>query len=396
MIPRTQLLERIQLALSRSKSVALVGPRQVGKTTLARQFLPSKHPNYFDLENPVSRVRLEQPMTALEALEGLVVIDEVQLAPDLFPVLRVLMDEKPDNGQYLILGSASPRLLQQGSESLLGRLEVIEIGGFDLYEVGVDQQSTLWRRGGYPRSFLAGSEDDSLAWRANAIQRFVGQDLAQLGFNVPSPAMLRFWTMLAHYHGQIWSASDPARSLGVGESTVRRYLDFLTQTYMIRQLQPWHENLGKRQVKHPKLYFPDTGLLHALLGIRSEADLLTHPKSGASWEGFALEQIIRTVRPDEAYFWATHNGAELDLLLFKNGQRLGYEFKRSDAPKLSASMRSTFADLGLSSLEVIYPGHVGYALADGITVRPLSDYARLELRRRLTHPSSSVSPRDRD
>lgn len=380
MIPRTQLLERIHLALSRSKSVALVGPRQVGKTTLAREFLSSKHPNYFDLENPVSRVRLEQPMTALEALEGLVVIDEVQLAPDLFPVLRVLMDEKPDNGQYLILGSASPRLLQQGSESLLGRLEVIVIGGFDLYEVGVDQQSTLWQRGGYPRSFLASSEDDSLAWRTNAIQRFVGQDLAQLGFNVPSPAMLRFWTMLAHYHGQIWSASDPARSLGVNESTVRRYLDFLTQTYMIRQLQPWHENLGKRQVKHPKIYFPDSGLLHALLGIRSEGDLLTHPKSGASWEGFALEQIIRTVRPDEAYFWATHNGAELDLLLFKNGQRLGYEFKRSDAPKLSASMRSTFTDLGLSSLEVIYPGHVGYALADGITVKPLSDYAQLESR----------------
>ena len=374
-IPRTQLLERIRRALSRSKSVALVGPRQVGKTTLAREFLPSKHPNYFDLENPISRARLEQPMTALATLEGLVVIDEVQLAPDLFPVLRVLMDEKPDNGQFLILGSASPRLLQQGGESLLGRLEVIEIGGFDLQEVGSDQQAALWRRGGYPRSFLATSEDDSLEWRRNAVSRFVEQDLRQLGLNAPAPAMLRFWTMLAHYHGQIWSASDPARSLGVNESTVRRYLDFLTQTYMIRQLQPWHENLGKRQVKHPKIYFPDSGLLHALLGIRSEADLQTHPKSGASWEGFALEQIIRAVRPDEAYFWATHNGAELDLLLFKNGQRLGYEFKRSDAPKISASMRSTFTDLGLSSLEVIYPGRVGYALADGIAVRPLSDYA---------------------
>ena len=377
MIVRTQLLERIHRALSRSKSVALVGPRQVGKTTLAREFLPSKHPNYFDLENPISRARLEQPMTALATLEGLVVIDEVQLAPDLFPVLRVLMDESGDNGQFLILGSASPRLLQQGSESLLGRLEVIEIGGFDLQEVGSDQQAALWRRGGYPRSFLATSEDDSLEWRRNAVSRFVEQDLRQLGLNAPAPAMLRFWTMLAHYHGQIWSASDPARSLGVNESTVRRYLDFLTQTYMIRQLQPWHENLGKRQVKHPKIYFPDSGLLHALLGIRSEADLQTHPKSGASWEGFALEQIVRAVRPDEAYFWATHNGAELDLLLFKNGKRLGYEFKRSDAPKISASMRSTFTDLGLSSLEVIYPGHVGYALADGITVRPLSDYAAL-------------------
>ena len=374
MIERTRLLERIRQALNRSKSVALVGPRQVGKTTLAREFLPSKHPNYFDLENPVSKARLAQPLTALESLQGLVVIDEVQLAPDLFPVLRVLMDDNPGNGQYLILGSASPRLLQQSSESLLGRLEVIEIGGFDLQEVGHDEQATLWRRGGYPRSFLAAREEDSLEWRRNAIGRFVEQDLRQLGFNAPAPAMLRFWTMLAHYHGQIWSASDPARSLGVSESTVRRYLDFLTQTYMIRQLQPWFENLGKRQVKHPKIYFPDSGLLHSLLGIRSEGDLQMHPKSGASWEGFALEQIIRATRPDEAYFWATHNGAELDLLLFKNGQRLGYEFKRSDAPRLSASMRSTFADLELSSLEVIYPGRVGYALADGITVRPLSDY----------------------
>ena len=375
MIARTDLLLRIRQALERSKCVALVGPRQVGKTTLAREFLPVKHPNYFDLENPIAKVRLSEPMTALEPLEGLVVIDEVQLAPQLFSVLRVLMDNKPDHGQYLILGSASPKLLQQTSESLLGRIEVIEISGFTLNEVGSDQLERLWRRGGYPNSFLASSEDNSLAWRRNAIGRFVEQDLNALGINVPSPAMLRFWAMLAHYHGQVWNAADPARSMGVSESTVRRYLDHLTQTYMIRQLQPWFENLGKRQVKHPKIYFPDTGLLHSLLGIRDQADLLTHPRSGASWEGFALEQVIHQIQPDSAYFWAAHSGAELDLLLFKNGQRLGYEFKRGDAPKMTASMRTAQNDLRLDSLEVIYPGAIRYPLAEGVMATPLVSIA---------------------
>jgi uncharacterized protein len=372
MVVRTELLERIRIALTRSKAVALVGPRQVGKTTLAREFLPLKHPNYFDLESPVSKARLAEPMTALEPLEGLVVIDEVQLAPDLFPVLRVLMDSKSENGQYLILGSASPRLLQQSGESLLGRIEVIEVTGFDLHEVGSEQLETLWRRGGYPLSFLASNEENSNEWRKNAINRFVEQDLNQLGINVSSPAMLRFWAMLAHYHGQVWSAADPARSLGVNETTVRRYLDSLTQTYMVRQLQPWFENLAKRQVKHPKIYFSDTGFLHYLLGIRSENDLLIHPKSGASWEGFALEHVIRTVRPDEAYFWATHSGAELDLLLFKNGKRLGFEFKRGDAPKLTASMRTAMEDLQLENLKVIYPGETSYPLAERIEAIPIT------------------------
>jgi uncharacterized protein len=372
MIAREQLLHRIRLALSRSKSVALVGPRQVGKTTLAREFLSFKHPNYFDLENPIARIRLEEPMTALEPLSGLVVIDEVQLAPNLFPVLRVLMDNKPENGQFLILGSASPRLLQQSSESLLGRIEVIEVTGFHLSEVGTDNLDTLWLRGGYPNAYLASNEENSIEWRKNAINRFVEQDLNQLGINVPAPAMLRFWTMLAHYHGQVWNAAEPARSMGVSETTVRRYLDSLTQTFMIRQLQPWFENLAKRQVKHPKIYFSDTGLLHFLLGIRNQDDLYTNPKSGASWEGFALEQVIQSIRPDAAYFWAAHNGAELDLLLFKDGRRLGFEFKRGDAPKVTASMRTAMQDLQLDSLQVIYPGEIAYPLIEGIQATPLN------------------------
>ncbi len=372
MVTREKLLARIRTALSRSKAVALVGPRQVGKTTLARAFLPTKHPNYFDLENPVAQVRLQEPMTALEPLKGLVVIDEVQLAPNLFPVLRVLMDDKPDNGQFLILGSASPKLLQQSSESLLGRIEVIEVSGFDMEEV--PDLEMLWRRGGYPLSYLASSEENSLQWRRNAVNRFVEQDLTQLGINVASPAMLRFWTMLAHYHGQIWNAAEPARSLGVNESTVRRYLDTLTQTYMVRQLQPWFENLGKRQVKHPKIYFSDTGLLHYLLGIRQADDLLVHPRLGASWEGFALEQVIRRIQPDQAYFWSTHSGAELDLLLFKDGKRLGFEFKRGDAPKLTASMRTSFEVLELTSLQVIYPGEIAYPLGEIATAMPLKQF----------------------
>jgi uncharacterized protein len=376
MILRQQLLDRIRQALERSKAVALVGPRQVGKTTLAREFLAFTDPNYFDLENPLAQLRLSEPMTALQSLQGLVVLDEVQLAPNLFPVLRVLMDQRPENGQFLILGSASPKLLQQSGQSLFGRIEVIEIQGFGLDEIGVSNLETLWRRGGYPSAYLAKSETDSQEWRKNAINRFVEQDLAQLGINVPSPAMLRFWMMLAHYHGQIWNAADPARSLGVSEQTVRRYLDYLTQAYMIRQLQPWHENLAKRQVKHPKIYFTDTGLLHQLLGIANQAQLLAHPNSGASWEGFALEQVIRLVQPQAAYFWATHSGAELDLLLLKDGRRLGFEFKRSDAPKITASMRTAREDLNLDHLQVIYPGTIAYPLAENIEVTPLSHFLK--------------------
>jgi predicted AAA+ superfamily ATPase len=375
MLPRTRLQSTVRLALTRSRAVALVGPRQSGKSTLARAFLSPDDPCYFDLENPLDRTRLAAPMAALAPLEGLVVIDEVQHAPDLFKVLRVLIDRADrisTPGQYLLLGSASPALLRQAGESLAGRLEVVEVAGFDLQEVGAAHQGVLWHRGGYPLSFLAASDADSLAWRLNAINRLVESDLPQFGINVPAPAMLRFWRMLAHYHGQTWNAADPARSMGVSEPTVRRYLDHLTNAFMVRQLQPWHENLGKRQVKAPKIYFRDTGLLHALAGIRSLPDLLAHPRSGASWEGFALEQVLRVAQPDEAYFWATHTGAELDLLLFKDGKRIGVEFKRIDAPRLTPSMRVALHDLGLERLYVVYPGTRRYAIDERVEAVPLA------------------------
>ena len=300
-----------------------------------------------------------------------IVIDEVQLSPDLFPVLRVLIDRSADNGQFLLLGSASPALLRQAGESLLGRVEVIEVGGFDIEEVTPAKGQMLWLRGGYPRSFLAHGDSDSMAWRLQAVQRHVESDLPQFGLNLPAPAMLRFWRMLAHYHAQIWNAADPARSLGISEPTVRRYLDVLTQTFMVRQLQPWFQNLGKRQVKAPKIYFRDTGLLHALMGTTTLPELLAHPRSGASWEGFALEQVLRVAAPDAAYFWATHNGAELDLLLFKGDRRIGVEFKRMDAPRMTPSMLIAIDDLKLDALYVVYPGERRYAVAHGIEAVPL-------------------------
>jgi uncharacterized protein len=376
-LARSSLYARLQRALGRARAVVLAGPRQSGKSTLAAMCVPRRGARWFDLEHPVDRDRLQQPLTALEPLpagaeHGPVVIDEVQLAPDLFPVLRVLIDRSDAPGQYLLLGSASPALLRQTSESLLGRVEVVEVGGFDLQEVGAGRQRDLWQRGGYPPSFLAAGDADSLAWRLQAVQRHVESDLPQFGVNVPAPAMLRFWRMLAHLHGQIWNAAEPARSLGISEPTVRRYLDVLTQTFMLRQLQPWHANLGKRQVKAPKLYFRDSGLLHALLGIGDFDALLAHPRSGASWEGFAVEQVLRVAQPDEAHFWATHNGAELDLLLFKDGRRIGVEVKRMDAPKVTPSMQIALRDLHLEALYVVYPGERRYRLADRVEAVPLA------------------------
>ena len=372
MIRRTGLLSRIRTALSRSRAVALVGPRQCGKTTLARAVAGAGRTHYFDLEDPRSLARLAEPMTALEGLRGLVVIDEVQLRPDLFPVLRVLADRKPLPARFLVLGSASPALLRQTSESLAGRIEIIEIGGFSLADLGARRLARHWQRGGFPLSYLARSQAASAAWRAQFVRSFLERELPQLGVTIPAQALRRFWTMIAHYHGQIWSAAEPARSLGVAETTARRYLDLLTGVYMVRQLQPWHENLGKRQVKSPKTYVRDSGLLHHLLGINAEDELLAHPKCGASWEGYAIEEAIEAVQPDDAYFWATHQGAELDLLLFKNGRRLGIEAKRADAPALTRSMRIALEDLKLEQLVVLYPGPQRYALSDRVTVVPLA------------------------
>ena len=372
MIDRSRLQARIARALKRSRVVGLVGPRQSGKTTLARQIVAADSTNYFDLENPASLARLTQPMTALEELRGIVVIDEIQHCPDLFQVLRVLADRKPLRARFLILGSASPNLLRQSSESLAGRIEIIPIGGFSLDEVGVSSLNRHWQRGGLPLSFLARTNDDSFAWRQQFIQTFLERDVPQLGVNIPAPTLLRFWTMVAHCHGSIWNAADPARSLGIGESTVRRYLDLFTGLLVVRQLQPWHENLNKRQVKAPKTYIRDSGLLHILLGIRTEKELFTHPKIGASWEGYAVEEALSQLEPDQAYFWATHQGAELDLLLFKNGRRLGVEIKRADAPTLTPSMRSALADLKLEQLIVLYPGSQAYELEPRVRVLPIT------------------------
>ena len=376
MVKRGELLKRLRLALTRSRVVVLVGPRQCGKTTIARDLVDPESPNYFDLEDPPSLSRLDEPMSALRELDGLVVIDEVQRRPDLFPILRVLADRRPLPARFLVLGSASPGFLRQASESLAGRIETISMGGFSLAELGIGAQPRHWLRGGFPPSYLARSEADSLAWRKSFVQAFLERDLPQWGIVAPALSLLRFWIMLAHYHGQVWNAADPARSLGVSEPTARRYLDILSGVFMIRQLQPWHANLKKRQVKAPKIYFRDTGLLHQLLGIRSPKDLLTHPKCGASWEGYVIEEVIRTVDPDEAFFWATHNGAEIDLLLRKNGRLFGVECKRADAPKLTPSMRIALADLKLERISVVFPGRRRYSLADRVSAVPLEDLTK--------------------
>lgn len=374
MLIRRALQDDVRAALARSPAVALIGPRQVGKTTLVRSLLGAEadSANYFDLEDPQVEAQLAAPMTALKDLRGLVVIDEVQHAPELFKVLRVLIDRPGDPARFLVLGSASPALLRQTSESLAGRVEVIETGGFTLDETGADQGAVLWWRGGFPRSYTAADDAVSRVWRREFIRTVIERDLPQLGIGAPAPAMHRFWSMLAHYHGQVWNAADPARSLGVNESTVRRYLDWLTQAFLVRQLPPWHANLGKRQVKAPKVYVRDSGLLHELLGLESAAALSRHPKSGASWEGFALDQVLRIAKPDAAYFWATHAGAELDLLMLKDGRRIGVEFKRSDAPNLTASMRVAMVDLELEALYVVYPGTRRYLLAPQVEAVPLA------------------------
>lgn len=377
MLDRQALLDELLDALTRSPAAVLVGPRQVGKTTLARTLVSPFSSNYLDLEDPTVEQQLGQPMTLLADLRGLVVIDEVQRAPGLFKTLRVLIDRPPQpDGQplarFLLLGSASEALLRQSSETLAGRLARVEAGGFTIDETGPDLQARLWLRGGYPRSYTATSDAASRLWRRDFMRAVVEREMPALGINVAVPAMQRFWAMLAHFHGQIWNAADPARALGVNESTVRRYLDWLEQLFMVRTLQPWFENLGKRQVKSPKLYFRDTGLLHEQLGIADSDALLLHPRSGASWEGFVVEQVLRIARPDAAYFWATHGGAELDLLLFKDGRRIGVEIKRQDAPRMTPSMATALHDLRLDALYVVYPGQRRYTVADRVEAVPLS------------------------
>jgi len=372
MINRHEALGRIRTALARSRIAVLIGPRQCGKTTLARELLSEDSENYFDLEDPTSLARLEEPMTALSPLRGLVVIDEIQRRPGLFPVLRVLADRRENPARFLILGSASGDLLRQTSESLAGRMERIEIGGFTLAELGPEAADTLWTRGGLPLSYLASNEADSAAWRKQFVQTLIERDLPQWGVRVPATALIRFWTMIAHYHGQTWNAAEAARALDVSRPTARRYLDLFTDALMVRQLQPWYANLKKRQVKSPKVYVRDSGLLHQLLGLGSKKDILSHPKIGASWEGFVIEQVLASEPHDEAYFWATHQEAEVDLVLKRGDRLFGVECKRADAPRMTPSIRTALVDLGLERVAVIYPGSKRYAIADRVEAVPLS------------------------
>ncbi len=373
MLDRATDRSLIRTALRRSRIVALLGPRQCGKTTLAREFVAPDSPNYFDLEDPASLARLAEPATALRPLKGLIVIDEVQRRPELFPLLRVLADRQPLPARFLLLGSAAPELLKQASESLAGRLETIPLEGFRLADLGAAAQSRHWLRGGFPLAYTARNDADSFAWRRQFLQTFLERDLPQLGVTIPAVTLRRFWNMLAHYHGQIWNAAELARAFAVNESTVRRYLDLMTGVFMVRQLPPWFENLSKRQVKAPKIYLRDSGLLHALLGLGTHRDLEHHPKIGASWEGYAVEEILKAFQPDEAYYWATHNGAEIDLVLFKGGKRIGIECKRADAPTLTPSMRIALVDLKLDQLLVAYPGERRYRLDKRVEVVPLAE-----------------------
>ncbi len=377
MIDRPAYAEKLSTSLRRSPITAILGPRQCGKTTLARLFGSDKKAEYFDLESQPELQRLQNPELVLGSLEGFVILDEIQRMPTLFSTLRVLVDRPESRSRFLILGSASPDIIKNISETLAGRVEFIELAGFDISETGSDSWQTLWLRGGFPRSFLADSNDDSVAWRESFIHAFLERDIPQLGITIPAAAMRRFWTMLAHYHGQLWNASELARSMGLTDKTVRSYLDILSGTFMVHQLQPWHENIGKRQVKSPKVYLRDSGILHALLNIIDDHSLFGHPRVGASWEGFAFHQFMQIIRPSQAFFWSTYSGAEIDLFFLHRGRRYGIEFKFNEAPKVTKSMRITLKDLALQHLWVIYPGQHRYPVDEQISVWPLQKLPEL-------------------
>ncbi len=366
--------------LERHRAVGVIGARQTGKSTLAREILASwpDGGEFFDLENPEDLARLADPMLGLQSLRGLVVIDEVQRRPELFSILRVLVDRKPLPARFLILGSASPSLLRQSSESLAGRIVYYELGGFRLEDVGIHALERLWVRGGLPESFLGDTERGSFEWRSGYVRTFLERDLPQLGIGVGAETMRRFWMMLAHWHGQVWNGSEFARSFGVADTTVRAYLDHLSSALVVRLLLPWHENLAKRQVKSPKVYIADSGLLHGLLNQPTLRDLEAHPKLGASWEGFLIDQLGRhlKVRPQECYFWATHAGAELDLLVVRGRHRVGFEFKRTVSPKVTPSMRTAIKDLRLERIDVIHAGEKSFPMTEHI--RAVSAMSLLE------------------
>ncbi len=376
MLGRPTFIEGIERAFRTHNVVAILGPRQCGKTTLAHLYVEEKKlreaSHFFDLEDPADIASLENPKSALESFKGLVILDEVQRLPDLFPVIRVLVDKHKADLRFLILGSASRDLIRQSSETLAGRIAYIELTPFSAFET--DHSQEIWLRGGFPNSYLAKSLEDSLYWRKQYVSTFLERDIPNLGIRIAPLALRRFWMMLAHYHGQVFNGSEIGTSLGVADTTVRHYLDILTGTFMIRQLLPWLANIKKRQVKKSKIYFRDSGIYHTLSEITDYRSLLHHPKLGASWEGFALEETIRIYQadPEECYFWGIHGAAELDLFIMKDGKRLGFEFKYHDAPKLTKSMEAAKEILELDSLEVIYPGKREYSLGPNILVRGLS------------------------
>ncbi|MFA7280849.1 MAG: ATP-binding protein [Sterolibacterium sp.] len=377
MIERLQHLAEASRLLDEFPVVALIGARQVGKTTLARAIAASqtRPVHHFDLEDPRTEARFASPMLALENLTGLVVLDEIQRHPELFPVLRVLADRPGTPARFLILGSASPDLMQHSAESLAGRIVYHELPGLDLAETGAASMDSLWQRGGFPKSFLAASDPASLRWRKEFIRSYLERDIPALGFRLPPATLRRFWSMLAHYHGQTWNGSELARVFGVTERTVRHYLDILAATFMVRILPPWHENLGKRQVKAPKIYLADSGILHSLLEIANPQELGNHPKIGASWECFALHQVVRRMNVgwDACHYWKLHSGAELDLFVHSGGRRLGFEFKFTDTPRATPSMHSALEHLHLDGLYVVHAGLDRFVLDRRIAALPLAD-----------------------
>jgi len=380
MIERPAYMNRIQQALRRSPIVALLGPRQCGKTTLARWVEKLEEVStYFDLESQPDLRRLANPEMMFASLSGLVIIDEIQTLPELFPVLRVTVDKPENQCKFLILGSASPGIIKNVSETLAGRVEFVDMSGFDLTELGADSWQTLWVRGGFPRSYLADSHQDSFIWREGFIRTFLQRDIPQLGLSVSAQALRRFWTMLAHSHGQIWNASQIASSSSINDKTVRSYLDILVETYMIRSLQPWYENIRKRQVKSPKIYFRDTGLLHSMLDLQDLHAVTGHPQAGASWEGFAMEQVLQLIRPSHVYFWGTYSGAEIDMFFVLNGRRYGMEYKFNEAPDKTKSMSIALDTLQLNKLLIIYPGKETWQVNEKIWVCPITkvtDYVK--------------------
>src|SRR4030042_2542197 len=381
-IPRTVEIALLKRLLRNNPIVAILGPRQCGKTTLSRQFSSqwSKNVTVFDLENPRDTQRLQEPLLALENIEGLIIIDEIQRSPDLFPVLRVLADRHKKT-KYLILGSASRDLIRQSSESLAGRISYAEIVGFSLHLLGALKAEKLWIRGTFPKSFLASSEAASYQWRHDFIATFLERDIPQLGINIPAKSLDRFWKMLAHYHGQIFNASEIGKSLSISDHTAQRYLDLLSGTFMVRQLRPWYYNTKKRIIKRPKVYFRDSGILHALFALEGKKDVLLHPKLGASWEGFALEEAIKTahLKEDEAFFWGVHAAAEIDLVFQKKAELYGIEVKYAQAPNLTQSMRSALKELSLKHLWIIYPGKESYPLDRNVTAIPLEDLNKIKV-----------------